>query len=412
MKRSPKDRATNRRRLTRGAALLLVLGGPAAFGVAVREAPAGFTGETNGVSSQGQFDADLATFAEREEAADGLGPVYNAPSCADCHGNPTTGGASQVTVVRFGRFDGRRFQDPPGGSLLHDRAIEPAAQVHATRLDNVQALRLSPAILGDGFVEAIADSTFEAIRAAQPPGMRGTIVRVPVLEAPGTTRVGRFGWKCQHASLLSFAADAYLNEMGITSPLQPAENSSYGHAVDAWDAVPDPEDEPTAAEPFGSSVTAFARLMRSTLAPPRDADLAATATVQAGEQTFLRIGCGACHVPAIVTAPAGTALAGGTFVVPAALGTRTIHPYGDFLLHDVGTGDGIVQNGGERTRTMLRTAPLWGLRTRSRLMHDGASLTPGDAIRRHGGEARPVADAFQRLPPEEKDALLAFLSSL
>src|SRR6202011_4673798 len=124
--------------------------------------------------------------------------------------------------------------------------------------------------------------------------------------------------------------------------------------------------------------------MRATMAPPRGPS---SPDVVAGSAIFDAIGCKTCHVRSITTAPLGTPINGGMFTVPAALASKTIHPFGDFLLHDVGTGDGIVQNGGQSTRNKLRTAPLWGMRTRSRLMHDGESLTARGAILRHGGEA-------------------------
>jgi CxxC motif-containing protein (DUF1111 family) len=152
--------------------------------------------------------------------------------------------------------------------------------------------------------------------------------------------------------------------------------------------------------------------MRSTQPPARDPGLARNPDAQAGERIFSQIGCSHCHTPTFVTAPAGTALNGGAFTVPEALGSKIIHPYSDFMLHDVGTGDGIVQNGGERTRTMLRTPPLWGLRTRSRLMHDGLSLTRHDAVLRHDREARPVVQSYLRLQPQQRDQLMTFLSSL
>jgi CxxC motif-containing protein (DUF1111 family) len=395
--------------------VLLLLAGPVAVATAAitaSEAPAGFDDVTNDMVSQSQFDADREVFEERELAEDGLGPTYNAQACAECHENPVTGGSSQVTVLRAGRFDGRRYTDHAGGSLIQDRALDASIQERAHPMDNVRTFRASVSVLGDGFVEAIPDSAFADIQARQPVGLKGTIIQVPVLEAPGTTRIGRFGWKNQHASLLSFSADAYLNEMGITSPLQPTENTSNGNSVAAWDLVSDPEEAPTNAEPSGPDVEAFARFMRSTRAPGRDANLARSAEAQAGEQVFNQLGCQHCHTPAITTAPAGTQINGNKFVVPAALGGKVIHPYGDFMLHDVGTGDGIVQNGGERTRNMIRTAPLWGLRTRSRLLHDGTALTPNEAILRHDREARMVAQAYQRLPKDQRDLLMAFLGSL
>jgi len=102
----------------------------------------------------------------------------------------------------------------------------------------------------------------------------------------------------------------------------------------------------------------------------------------------------------------------GAFVVPPELGGKTIHPFGDFLLHNVGTGDGIVQNGGPSTRNKVRTAPLWGLRTRDRLMHDGESLTRNEAILRHAGEAGLVIFNYRNLSGADKSALITFLNSL
>ncbi len=98
--------------------------------------------------------------------------------------------------------------------------------------------------------------------------------------------------------------------------------------------------------------------------------------------------------------------------MPEALGGKVIHPFSDFLLHDVGTGDGIVQNGGPSTRNKARTAPLWGLRTRNRLMHDGESLTRNEAILRHAGEARPVILNYFFLSTAQKNQLITFLNSL
>jgi CxxC motif-containing protein (DUF1111 family) len=146
--------------------------------------------------------------------------------------------------------------------------------------------------------------------------------------------------------------------------------------------------------------------------PSRDAELAATPEAQRGEQLFSAIGCNVCHVTSITTAPAGTLVNGGEFVVPDALGGKVIHPFSDFLLHDIGTGDGIVQNGGQATANKMRTAPLWGLRTHDRLMHDAASLTLTNAILRHDGEAYLTRARFRNLTADDQVALLAFLSSL
>ncbi|MEA2602525.1 MAG: hypothetical protein QOF89_3517 [Acidobacteriota bacterium] len=381
---------------------------------AATEAPAGFDNLTNGFESQAQFNLDMAGFEEREAIADGLGPVYNAQACAECHQNPVTGSSSQVTELRKGRFDGATFTDPPGGSLNNDRAINAAIQERVLGADNVVDLRSSLSILGDGFVEAIPDSFFTNTRANQIAqlGVGGQIINVPLSEAPGQTRIARFGWKNQHASLVSFAADAYVNEMGITSPLQPTENTHDGVSVAAFDTVADPEDTATAADPFGVDLGTFIRFMRSTKVPPVDSAVINTPDVVAGRSLFSQIGCSLCHVTSITTAPAGTSFNGGKFIVPAALGDKIIHPYSDFLLHDVGTGDGIVQNGGQSTRNKMRTPPLWGLRTRDRLMHDLLSVTRNDAILRHFGEANPVINNYINLSTTQKNQLIAFINAI
>jgi len=372
------------------------------------EAPTGFDNRTNGFVDQATFDAAREAFQEKEQIADGLGPVYNAQSCAECHQNPVTGAISQVTELRawhLGFFG--NFIEAPGGSLIQDRAIDASIQERVPDLERFRAFRTALNTLGDGFVEAIDSNTLIAISTRQffdtLGRIRGEVVQVPVLEAGGLVRVGRFGWKNQHASLVSFAADAYLNEMGITSPLRPTENSSLGRPVDAFDSVPDPEDD-------GEDVLSFARFMRATKAPPRDEALAASEEAQAGSRSFDAIGCQHCHVRTIVTAPAGTVINRGAFTVPEALGNKIIRAFGDFLLHNVGTGDGVVQNGGPALK--MRTAPLWGLRTRVRLMHDGESLTLNEAILRHAGEATFVIDNYRALSGTEKEQLFTFLKSL
>ena len=100
------------------------------------------------------------------------------------------------------------------------------------------------------------------------------------------------------------------------------------------------------------------------------------------------------------------------FTVPDALGNKIIHPYGDFLLHNIGTGDGIVQNPPQDTANKLRAVPLWGLRMHPRHMHDLRSLTLEDAIERHRGEADEVRERFHGLSPTERQQLITFLNSL
>jgi CxxC motif-containing protein (DUF1111 family) len=374
--------------------------------VTAQEAPAAFDNLTNGFVTQEAFDEGRDDFEERELIDDGLGPTYNAQGCAECHQNPVTGAISQITELRAGHHGAGFFEEHPGGSLIHSRAIDAAIQERVLPGNEVRTFRSSLNTLGDGFVECIDDQTLVNIAGGQPGHMRGQVILVPVLEDPGNRRrVGRFGWKNQHASLISFSADAYLNEMGITNPFLPGENSSNGYPVVDFDTVEDPEDD-------GEGVELFARFMRATKAPPRDTALAATADARQGGEIFEEIGCATCHVPTIRTAPPGTVINAGHFVVPPALGNKTIHPFSDFLLHDVGTGDGIVQNGPQSTRNKLRTAPLWGLRTHNRFMHDAESLTLAAAIMRHAGEASGVTRRYRDLPDGLKVKLLLFLLSL
>ena len=368
------------------------------------DAPAAFDNQTNGFESQSLFEEDRQVFEKIARVEDGLGPVYNATSCVDCHQNPITGGGSQIVELRVGTLENGVFVDHPGGSLIHDRAIQPALQERLIDAYEIRAQRTSLGTLGSGFVEAVADKTLTNIQDIQPPSMRGTIVRVPVLEANNALGIGRFGWKNQHASLESFSADAFLNEMGITSVLQPVENTSNGNSVKNFDNVADPEDD-------GSKVRAVTRFMRSTKAPPRDEKRLATEEGRAGAEIFRALGCAECHIPEILTAPVGTVI-NGTFVVPPALGNKVFQPYGDFLLHDIGTGDGIVQNGGEATREKVRTAPLWGLRTRNRLIHDGESRKLIEAIVRHQGQAAETRQRFLALSEFQRWLLLTFLSCL
>ena len=389
----------------------------------VSEAPTGFDNRTNGFSVQGppfdsinednvvprrSFNDNRFIFEEVETAADGLGPTYNAQSCRECHQNVVTGGASQIAEHRTGRMDGQVFFESLGGSLIQSRATHPAIVERVAFEDNISTFRISTNTLGSGFVEAISNETLLAIRDRQPASVRGTALEVPVLEANSVGRIGRFGWKAQHASLESFSADAYLNEMGITTPLFPEENESSGEYVgygSPYDRVADPEDD-------GIDVVAFADFMRATKAPSRGP---ITRNVRAGEGVFARIGCAACHTPSITTAPPGTPINGGALRVAKALGNKVIHPYSDFLMHDIGTGDGIPflpLPEFAATARQIKTAPLWALRTRNRLMHDGLSSTKEEAIQRHAGQAAGVTQAFNALTAAEQALLLEFLDSL
>jgi CxxC motif-containing protein (DUF1111 family) len=411
------------------------------------EAPAGFDNKSNGVVDDQTHQLDQSNFEHFEVISDGLGPLYNAQSCRECHQSPVTGGLSQVTELRVGH-QGRdgKFQNAEipinhgseiikGRSLVNQRAICPNAAFPAGEImervpdtETIRTLRTSLGILGDGFVEAVDDSTLINIsnrQCKQDHGkICGLIVRVPILESPGETRVGRFGWKSQHASLLSFAGDGYLNEIGITNRLFPDE------VTNLCNTVAEPNDR--AGADGLADIDRFARFMRATKAPARDAEQAAAPAAKAGERLFAKIGCDICHVSSMTTAAQGTVINGGTFVIPEALGSKTFYPYSDFLLHDIGTGDGIVVAVQEHygrgmyqtrwrdfsleafqaTANRIRTAPLWGVRMQTLLMHDGASLTFRDAVLRHRGEAGDVTGRFEKLSVVDQDAIIEFLKSL
>jgi len=411
------------------------------------EAPTGFDNKTNGLVDDATHQADQTKFEEVEQLKDGLGPLYNAQSCRECHQNPVSGGGSQVTELRVGHIgaDGR-FRNPEipinhgaevitGRSLVNDRAICPneafpatEIQEHVPETDTIRTFRLSLGLLGDGFVEAVADQTLVDLAKQQCEASHrkicGQVLHVPIVEAPGQMGVGRFGWKDQHASLLSFSGDAYLNEMGITNRLQPNEVTNLCNNVSEPNDTPGPDGL--------ADIDHFARFIRATKAPARDAELSSTLSAQKGEALFIKIGCAACHVASLTTAPGGTKINGGTLTIPPALGSVTFHAWGDFLMHNVGTGDGILQaipehygrkvfeqmsdylskQDFESSRNKMRTAPLWGVRMRPRLMHDGASLTLLDAVRRHGGEAQHVTQQFEKLKRPDQEALIAFLKSL
>jgi CxxC motif-containing protein (DUF1111 family) len=343
------------------------------------EAPTGFdnvTIETTTDPNNQQHSKDREFFDEVEAVTpDGLGPVYNAQSCRECHqnagpnprpgvtGDAVSGGASQVMEVRVGHLGPHgKFEDPVvhiqgdvivGRTLINDRAICQYAEERTPELEPIRTTRVAVSVLGDGFVESVADETLLAIRDQQCSKRGGEVcgvaIWVPIVEAPAreNRRIGRFGWKDEHASLLSFSADAYLNEMGITNRLQPTEVTQLCNPPVSKTSPPpagdvtEPNSLPDASDNNLEDIDHFARFMRATKAPPRDNVLAGTDGAGRGEILFRRVGCEVCHVREMVTAPAGSKLNGGTFTVTAALGSKVFHPYSDFLLHDVGTGDGI-----------------------------------------------------------------------
>jgi CxxC motif-containing protein (DUF1111 family) len=371
----------------------------------------------------GRFEDNKFIFSERETIEDGLGPTYNDVGCVECHQSIDVGGFSQAMEFRAGHLVNGAFVDAPGGQLIHARGTDSDVVEHISTAETVKAFRVTTSTIGDGFVEALSNTALQNNVAAQPLGQRGTLTQVPVTEAGNTLRIGRFGWKAQHASLVSFAGDAYLNEMGITNPFDGFGGRS-SNAADAgthenpastaegvlnvtfpspFDPVADPEDD-------GDDVLAFADFMAATRAPGRQNPIPAAAV--RGDSLFTSVGCAVCHTRTLVTAAPGTLINGGAFTVPTALGNKIIHPFSDFALHNIGTGDGIVQNAGQASANQMRTAPLWGIRARNRLMHEGLNITIFDSIQLHAGQATTARNNFNALTAAQRNDLIAFVLSL
>jgi CxxC motif-containing protein (DUF1111 family) len=349
------------------------------------------------------FNEGSRTFSKNYTVADGLGPVFNDESCSDCHRN---GGGSNRTVRRFGRVDSRGEFDhlvELGGSLIQSRGIRSITTVDGThdfvgeRVPpdaSVTTLRRSHQLQGLGFVDAVPDATWRAMAQAQLAADPATAGRVNIVLDLTTGRavVGKFGWKAQVPTLTQFAADALLNEIGITNPLFRDETCPQGDCLElGFNPTPAMNDD-------GRDVEAIANFL-TMLAPPARAPI--TDSVVAGEQVFLQIGCSSCHQPTLRTGPSPI----------TALNRVDFHPYSDFLLHDMGSlGDRIVQ--GQASGQQMRTQPLWGLRNTNRFMHDAATNSLEGAIRRHDGQAGAARDQFVDLDADRVAELLAFLRSL
>jgi len=320
----------------------------------------------------------------------GLGPLYNARSCLECHHTPTAGGMGRngLSVVhRVGRFDGLEFDDLAGlgGPVARAHSVAeigiPCALVPGPPPQaNLISIRNASSLYGLGLIETISDDAIRAGAVA-----RGNMQGRPniVRDAQGRERIGRYGWKADVATLERFVAEAFRNELGVTSPLAPADpipgDSECGSKPEAaWD------DD-------GTTIRAVTAYLASLLpSAPRTRSLSPE-----GRLVFTSIGCADCHTPALRAADGSD--------VPL---------YSDLLLHDMGPAlDDRVTQGGARGKDW-RTTPLWGLGTRPRLLHDGRAATIKDAVLAHGGESADVTTRFRRLAEPEQAALLAFVSAL
>jgi len=365
---------------------------------AAGEALAGLTS-----AQRAAFADGLADFSAQEDTVNGLGPVFNERSCAACHSVPAVGGGSARLVTRFARRV-KGVYDPLtslGGSLMQDHAIGPAdGSPHPFNAETVPALativvhRRTTPLFGLGLVDATPDADFIALAQTEGARRDGTAGRASLVYniRAGMKTVGKFGWKAQVPSLFQFSGDAYVNEMGITTPDFPNESCPQGNCAElAFNPLPGLNDD-------GSGPMLLTNYMSMLAAPPRGPQNGDT---NDGEETFASLGCMSCH--------AATFHSGSSPI--AALDRKTYHPYSDFLLHDMGALGDDLEMGSAAGREM-RTAPLWGLRFLTTYLHDGRASTLEQAILAHDGQARGSRDRFAGLAGGAKNKLLAFLHSL
>ena len=343
------------------------------------------------------FREGLDIFLDEFVAKDGLGPAFNGASCSVCHNVPAIGGAGVILETHAAYRDasgGVSGLNPAGDTLIHLFSVLPhTCQPVIPHDANVVAHRASIPLFGAGLVEAIPDET---LRGLEDPfdrngdGVRGRASIVVDL-ASGERRVGRFGWKAQHASLVAFVADAFRNEIGIPNPLLRQEYAFGISDEQIRRCSPNPG---AVTRGFLDSTATFLQLLAPVARGPIDE------VVRDGERIFSAIGCGACHVPTLPTGPSANPL----------FNRQPVPLFSDLLLHDVGTGDGIPQAAARPEE--IRTPALWGLRLRRPFLHDGSAATIENAILRHGQEAELAQRGFIQLSPDDRGRLLVFLQSL
>jgi CxxC motif-containing protein (DUF1111 family) len=343
------------------------------------------------------FDEGRQAFNREFEPATGLGPLFNAPSCGECHEDPVAGGVGDEIERHATRLR-------PDGvcDALADRG-GPVIQAHVTPalrdalgIDEepvppgatATGLRTTPPLFGLGLLDAVPDP--EILAYADPDDRDGDGVSGrPNRFTDG--RIGRFGRKAFVPTLREFNEGAFLFEQGITTPGAPQEETIAGVPLPPGvDPVADPEIDRHTLE----AVDAFVRL----LAPPAPARR--SLTIRRGERAFRSIGCATCHVPTLrVVLSAGAPV------------RRHVEAWTDLLLHDMGPDLADICLG-LATPSEFRTAPLMGLRLRTSFLHDGRAKTIEEAVRLHGGEGTGARSKFDPLNAREKKAILQFLKSL
>jgi len=431
-------------------------------------------GQLAGISSTA-FAAARTNFLAIEGPADGLGPIFNERACGNCHSTGAVGGAGENIERRYGtfvngafsglaqfggslrqlftlsRFNNPEFSGgPPGNPTLCTVPLE--VEPSQATIHNVG--RLTTPLFGLGLVDAMPDSFFDALAAAEPSATRGVVNRSAIVlpnahdatQSIGQLRVNRFGWKAAVPNLAQFSADAYLNEMGITT-----QHCSKGVSVKAFatesapngvpqpahcdDLAPDVPSNQLSAVPQGTDdfvgvcsanqstlqedVDNFTLFMTFLAPPGADSqDHHDPASITRGQTQFIAIGCGNCHVDPSVTS--GALATASNFRTPAAPsngvpGSTSFHPFSDFLTHDMGSlGDNIGLNDGDSQAAArrMRTAPLWGISVRNKLLHDGRTTDVAAAITAHAGDAAAAAAAFGALSAASQHDVVQFVRSL
>jgi CxxC motif-containing protein (DUF1111 family) len=397
------------------------------------------------------FATAKANFAAVENESDGLGPIYNANACGTCHQNGGLGGAGQQIERRYGTLTNGVFNSlgNTGGSLrqlfgiggFNVGSLNCNSGVDANPAPGATlfAGRMTTPTFGLGLVDSLPDSAFDTLASREATAIRGVANRFAIVlpnpldpsQHVGTVRVARFGWKANVPSLAQFSADAYLNEMGITTTSciggaavasfatenranQAGTNALINGCPD--DEVPGVDDDfaketgctGANANQLQDDVRNFTFFMAH-LAPPPAPVIAAGSAPDRGRTLFnsTTLACNGCHrtdTDVFVSTTAGGVPAGIAFA-----------PYSDFLAHDMGAlGDQIGINDGDSvtaTRRM-RTAPLWGLHSRNNLLHDGRTVDRGAAIVAHAGQGAAASTAYSALTTAQKSDLLAFLGVL
>ncbi len=394
------------------------------------------------------FNRNWVTAPASTTGIDGLGPTFNASSCSSCHfkdgrgappaapGEPFLGLLLRLSIPGQDAHGGPLDEPAYGGQLNHRAILGVPAEGNATvayeeipgayadgtpyslrrptyRLDGLAfgpidpgvliSPRTAPFMIGLGLLEAVDEAAILALADEHDADGDGISGRPNEVWDPKhqRTRLGRFGWKANQAGLEQQNAGAFLGDLGITSPLHPAE--SCPPAQTACAAAPT-GGAPELDQEKLDEVTYYSRL----LAVPARRDYEAPEVLR-GKALFRDAGCAACHVPELHTA----SLDG----FPELEG-QTIRPFTDLLLHDLGDGlaDGrpdFLADGRE-----WRTPPLWGLglvgvvNDHTLLLHDGRARGFAEAILWHGGEAEPAREAFRTLDAGDRAALIRFLESL